>query len=407
MFRHSFLLAITWTAGVVGMQPSLAAESAFDPPALYLTWQGDPTTTMTVNWQTEDEVKPELFWRDRGSKADWVRAPGSSTPLPGSDRTIHRVKLEGLKPGGAYEFCFWPGETKFHFKTAPADLSQPVRFVSGGDVYHERPFMDTMNRLAGKLDPLFVIIGGDLAYSCERAIKPEKMERWVAFWDSWKKQARGPDGRLIPMLVTIGNHEAHGSYRQKPGMAAAYYAQFPTPGNRGYEAVDFGGYMSVVLLDSDITHPMDGDQLAWLGQTLRERRNVPHIFPVYHVPAYPCFRSDVEGESAELTQEVRRLWCPLFEEAEVKLAFENHDHAYKRSHPIKGGKIDPEGIVYLGDGAWGVRLRRPDRTRWYLKKADAIRHLFLVTVSREGQHAVAVNDRGEFFDEVYRATGRK
>jgi hypothetical protein len=382
------------------------ASEAFDPPALYLTWQSDPTTTMTVHWQTEDEARPRLFYREQGTSKDWSTGEGVSLPLPSSDRTIHRVEIKELKPEASYDFCFWPGEKRFHFRTAPKDLSKPVRFVVGGDVYHERDFMDTMNELAGKLDPLFVAWGGDLAYSCERAMKPEKMERWVAFWDSWKSKGRAHDGRLIPLLVTIGNHEVHGSWRQPTTNAPAYYAQFPTPGDRGYESVDFGNYLSVLLLDSGITHPMDGEQLSWLEKTLHQRRKVPHLVPIYHIPAYPSVRPELEGENGELTAQVRNLWCPLFEKNGVKIAFENHDHSYKRTHPIKAGRIDPSGIIYLGDGAWGVRLRKPQAERWYLDKADAIRHLFLVTVSNEGRQVLAVNDKGEFFDEVYQSSGK-
>jgi hypothetical protein len=377
------------------------ASSNFDPPALYLTWQRDPTSTMTIHWQTEDEARPELFHRLRSCTNQWKSAGGLSVPLPSSQRMIHRVELTRLDPDTIYEFCFRPGEMSFSFRTAPRDLARPIRFVSGGDIYHERADMDAMNALAGKMDPMFVVWGGDLAYSCERALKPEKMERWEAFWDSWKTKARAPDGRLIPLLVAIGNHETHGSWKQSPEMAAAYYAQFPTPGNRGYEAVDFGKYLSILLLDSGITHPIEGEQTVWLDRALRERGKTPHVFPVYHIPAYPSMRPDSGGENGEFTRQIRRLWCPLFERAGVRVAFEHHDHTFKRTHPIRGGQVDAKGIVYLGDGAWGVKLRKPEPGRWYIARSGEIRHFFLVTVSKEGRHVLAVNDRGEFFDEVY------
>jgi acid phosphatase type 7 len=380
----------------------LKASEQFDPPALYLTWQDDPSTTMVIHWQTEDEAKTEVYYRVRGSTNGWLVAQGQHAPLPTSNRTVHRVGLISLVPDGSYEFCFWPGERKFYFRTAPADLERPIRFVAGGDVYIDRDALDTMNELAGKLDPLFVVWGGDLAYSCERALKPEKMERWYAFWDSWKRTGRAPDGRLIPLLVTIGNHEVPGSWKQSPEMAAVYYTQFPTPGNQGYQAIVFGSYLAVLLLDSGITHPIDGEQLAWLDDTLRATRTIRHVFPVYHIPAYPSVRSESDGENGELTQQVRSLWCPLFERAGVRIAFEHHDHAYKRTHPIKNGKLDPTGIIYLGDGAWGVRLRKPDSKRWYLARTEATRHLFLTTISTAGQQILAVNEKGEFFDEIYR-----
>jgi len=70
---------------------------------------------------------------------------------------------------------------------------------------------------------------------------------------------------------------------------------------------------------------------------------------------------------------------------------------------MRAGKVDPKGVVYLGDGAWGVGLRtsEPDGPRWYIAKSGTIRHFFLVTLYPDQRHIVAVNDRGEIFDEIY------
>ena len=399
--RFRLLAALALSASVV--VTASGATDAFDPPALYLTWQRDPTTTMTICWQTVDEAKPELYFRPTDGTKAWAAVAGQSHPLPGSVRTVHTVELTGLQPRTNYEFCFWPGERAFKFRTLPKDLSQPVRFIEGGDVYHERKWMDAMNELAGKLDPAFVVIGGDLAYSCGGTNKQENMGRWEAYFDSWKQKARTPDGRLVPLLVTIANHEVLGSYHQPPERAAAYYALFPMPGMQGYNVLDFGNYLSLLLLDSGHTHPVEGAQTDWLRRILSQRRDVPHVFPVYHVPAWPSFRPDEGGESGKLNRAIRAQWCPLFEHSGVRLAFEHHDHTFKRTHPIREGKIDPSGVVYLGDGVWGVNLRKPDaaKPRWYIAKTGPIRHFYLVTLYPEARHVLAINDAGQIFDEVY------
>ncbi len=398
--RSALVLLAFCAAWPVRLQ---ATSEAFDPPALYLTWQRDPTTTMTVLWQTVDEAKPELYFQPLGRTNAWKAVSGTSHALPGSIRTIHTVELTGLAQKTDYEFCFWPGEPAFKFRTMPKDLRQPVRFVNGGDIYHERKWMDAMNELAAKLDPAFVVIGGDLAYAFGGTNKVEKMERWDAYFDSWKQKARTPDGRLVPMIVTIGNHEVLGSWKQPPERASAYYALFPMPGPQGYNVLDCGHYLSLFLLDSAHTHPVEGAQTAWLKQSLSRRRRVPHLFPVYHVPAWPSYRSDEKGENAKLNQSIRDSWCPLFEKYGVKVAFEHHDHTFKRTYPIRDGKVNPKGITYLGDGAWGVNLRKPDleKPRWYLAKAAQMRHLFLVTLYPEARHILAINENGQIFDEVY------
>ena len=395
------ILPIVAILGSALLSPAASTNDPSNPPAVYLTWQRDPTTTMTIHWHTVGPKRSELSFRG-AREMKWISASGSHVPLPGTDRFVHTVELTGLSPRKDYEFQFAPGNT-FRFRTMPKDLNEhPVRFIAGGDVYHERKWMDAMNALAGKQDPSFVMLGGDLAYSCNKT-GPEKIERWFAYFESWKQNARTPDGRLVPMLAAIGNHECIGSWGQTPKNAVGYYTQLSMPGPQGYNALEVGNYLSVYLLDSGITHPVEGAQTEWLKKSLSKRRDVPHKFPIYHIPAYPSFRDDEEGGSGEITQKIRANWCPLFEKYGVKISFENHDHAFKRTQPILEGKVNPKGITYLGDGAWGVNLRTPDpsKLRWYVAKTGSIRHFFLVTLYPDQRHVVTINDKGEIFDETY------
>ena len=372
-------------------------NSPFDPPALYLQWQRDPTTTMTIHWHTVGDAKSELFYRSLAT-TNWLPASGATKPLVGTERTVRIVELTGLQPAAYYEFCFQPGARVFKFRTMPKDLSQPVRFITGGDVYHDLKWLNPMNALAARLDPAFIVFGGDLAYS-HGGTDEEKITRWFDYFASWKTNAIAPDGRLIPMLVTLGNHEVKDSYRQPNEKAASFYTLFSSPGPQGYTALDFGKYLSLFLLDSDHTHTIAGEQTEWLGKNLSARRKVPHVFPVYHTPAYPSFREDTGTQA----REVRAHWCPLFDKYGVKLVFENHDHCFKRTFPIRAGKVHAKGTTYLGDGAWGVEVRKPDpkKPKWYIEKSIPVRHLYLVTLHPEARHVLAINESGEIFDEVY------
>src|SRR5690606_34420824 len=129
-------------------------------------------------------------------------------------------------------------------------------------------------------------------------------------------------------------------------------------------------------LDTDHTNPIDGRQSEWLEEVLEERREVPHVIPIYHIPAYPSARM-FEGAAH---RRVREHWVPLFEENGVRVAFENHDHVYKRTYPLRDNEISPDGVVYIGDGAWGTNTReiRADHSGaprpWYAVRAEPVRH---------------------------------
>ncbi len=403
-YEFKFLPDGEWEAGrnrfaYVDRQGALAR-----PPAVYLTWQRDPSTTMTVHWHSADAKEPSVILVRAPDEDEWRSVSGTSEPFPDTDLSIHTVEIEDLAPDTTYEFRREANETTYRFRTLPDTLERPVRFVNGGDVYLNGEWMDQMNALAGTLDPDFVVIGGDLAYADGRA---DLVWRWLRYFASFYDHLRAPDGRMIPTVVTIGNHEVtrhflpdHDDY--EPGdawrlrVSPYFYRLFAMPGQPGYAALDVGDYLSLILLDTLHTNPIDGDQRAWLEKTLATRRQVTHLFPVYHVPAYPSVR-DFDDLPNRL---IREHWIPLFEEAGIRLAFEHHDHAFKVTHPLRGGERHPDGIVFVGDGAWGVYLRTPatPEERDYLRISASVHHLFEVVLEPERRHIRALDIDGNELD---------
>ncbi len=390
----------------VCISPYLLANT-YDPVGLLLTWEEDPSTTMTIDWHTlPNENRPSVVqFRERG-RTTWRQQSGISFPFPFSDRTIHRVQLTGLRPDTLYRFRFGEDSRTFSFRTMPVQLRRPFRFVVGGDIFiGERARQ--MNRQAASLDPEFIVWGGDLAYDDARASNVHITHQWFNEIKQWLIR---PDGRVIPVLAAIGNHEVRGFFYWHEGrgmdypindttrreLAPYFFGTLAFPGQPGYAALDFGDYLSLLILDTDHVNPVDGVQTRWLRQRLEEREVVPHVFPVYHVPAFPSVRSYDEFTS----KRVRDNWVPLFERHGLTVAFEHHDHAYKRTKPILREQVNPNGIVYMGDGAWGVELRRPKRVEetWFLEKAEARSHLILVTLDGERQTFQSIDHEGQVFD---------
>ncbi len=390
-------------------QPGSGQDGSGAPLGLLLTWQRDPLTTMTIDWHTgSNTTAQELRYRRVGA-AEWLEGPSPDrSPFPHVEETfIHRIELTDLEPGTEYEFRLAEGGRTYRFRTMPADLRSPVRFASGGDVRHEREMMERMNRVVVPYDPDFILWAGDLAYADGI---PERAYRWVDFLDVMMRSLVTSEGRAIPVLAAPGNHEVRGGFHRNseayaPGpewqreFAPYYFALFAFPGHPGYGVMDFADYLSILLLDTDHTGPIEGAQTEWLRSTLEARTEVPHVFPAYHVPAYPSVRNPQGGVSTR----VRELWTPLFDEFGVRVAFEAHDHTFKRTHPIRGGAVHPAGVVYMGDGAWGVRNRvigasHPEPA-WYLDRALTDRHFSLVTLHGPHLHILTVNEDGRVIDE--------
>jgi hypothetical protein len=331
--------------------------------------------------------------------ADWKNTAVVSEPFADSQHRVLSAELAGLPAGRDIEFQILEksaGESEVYRFRMPPQVGGSIRFITGGDLYHSRVPMDMMNRRAGKEDPLFALIGGDLAYANDMAL-----ERWFGYVDSWAANARTPDGRLVPKIIAIGNHETLGAGyhpNDAPGPEAArmFYSlfQFPEKKNATH-AVDFGSWLSLVMLDSGHTKTI-ASQTAWLEKTLSGRRGVPNVFVAYHRPAWGSGTKDD-------SKEIQREWCPPIERHRATAVFEYDHHVFCRTHPIKGGVIDEtNGIPYLGSGAWSVTPRPVDprklEQRPWVAAALPVNHFYVIETKDHGYTATAKDIAGNVID---------
>ncbi len=371
--------------------------------SVWLTWQRDPCTTMTVQWLSDaGEMASEILFARVGA-AHSYKVAGTHTPLPGTDDTtlVHSVELFGLAPDTRYVFQINADEKQRYFHTMPTKLSRPIRFVAGGDVYHETiEIVEHMHQQAAAASPDFALVGGDIAYSVTSKTDTqaaEKIGRWKEFFRVWSERMITPDGNLIPILPIVGNHDVLGGYRQPESRAACFYALFPLPGEKGYQVLDFGDYLTLLLLDSGHTHEIAGKQTHWLEKTLAKHAHVLHKVALYHVGAWPSVR---EENSRSGGGRIRKNWVPVFEKYHLSVAFENHDHAYKRTHLIRNDSVTEGGVLYLGDGAWGTTPRKPHDAseRWYLAKTASRQHVIIAELTPYTRSYRATDARGRVFD---------
>jgi hypothetical protein len=92
------------------------------------------------------------------------------------------------------------------------------------------------------------------------------------------------------------------------------------------------GFVLLFLLDSGHLAAHGGAQAQWLERELAAHASVPVRLATYHVSLLPGFRLP----TTHYSKQGRKHWQPLFDRYELMAAFENHDHVFKRSHPIRG-----------------------------------------------------------------------
>jgi hypothetical protein len=374
----------------------LIASALAAADSVYVTAFRDPCRALEVHRLAKQgaPIEPLSLTRD-GQAPRSVAAVALS--LPGTAWVIHRALLDGLEPATTYGVNFG-SEPVQQVRTVPADFVRPLRVITGGDTMHKPEWLAKTTKVLGARDPDLIVLGGDLAYEDGR--NGERVATWI---QTWSAAALAPDGRLLPFMSCIGNHEVQGHYGASPAQAPFFYAMLPLEG-RANHAVDVGTEVSFILLDTDHTTRIPGPQTDWLAAALAERKARPTVIPVYHYPAWPTVKvgkGEKDPTDNRIARLIRQHWVPLFESAGVRLALEHDQHSFKRTVPLKAGVPDPAGITYLGDGAWGVDTRPIYPGLSWLANSGSLRHGYLLEIHGGGRIVVtAIDENGKVFDGV-------
>ncbi|GIX03247.1 MAG: phosphatase [Planctomycetaceae bacterium] len=389
-----------WWTGGEGLSARACANPLDDQPpsgldSLFLTWQRDPTTTMTIQWVGPSQAQPLSIRYAPAGQPSVRQQDVRVKPYVGTDLHVFRCELTELQPGTDYIFRIGNHPQEYRFRTMPAKTTDELTFVTGGDAGVAEAAVRS-NLIAARQNPWFVLIMGDLAYDNGRS-----PETFLKFLQNYSRTMIDAQGRLIPLIAGIGNHEVNGGYRATRDKAPSYLSVFDGfYAEKTYGVLDIGDYMSLVLLDTGHIAPVAGEQTAWLEQVLRDRQDRPHLIVANHVPCYPSVR-DPQGKDGGLGvgEEQRQHWCPLFERYGVDLVLEHHDHAFKRTHRLTNGMCDPHGVLYLGDGSWGkLRVPKTPEERPYLAKTESTYHITTHKIQGENRFHIALDDQGRIAD---------
>lgn len=368
---------------------------------VYLTWQHDPRTTMTVNFQSPEYYEDLTLCYDTashdGPPSEYAfSAQGTTRQIPGlrDNRYIYHIEATDLSPGETYHFVLSSGgervSRELRFRPLPGD-DVPLRFIAGGDMTI-LPRAHQLTGLAGKKDPMFALIGGDIAYDNGKLSSAWMWDHWFAMWQSNMVTS---DDVLVPMVLAIGNHEVNELQGTLAERAPFYYGFF-AQGGLPYFSRQLRDDTLLIVLDSGHTVP-HADQIPWLEKTFQDASEVRNTIAVYHAPLYPSHRPFDDWRSVA----GRESWLPIFDQYGLSVAFENHDHSFKRSKVLKGNQVSETGTVYLGDGSFGVNPREAvDPGRWYLEKSSGTPHFWLVNIDQEGMHFQAISQADEAIDAL-------
>ncbi len=265
--------------------------------------------------------------------------------LPQRDRLfLNEAVVDGLTPGEEYLYSVSEGGAKrFRFRTPATGSARLIVFGDSGSGSEEQQLLAS-RMLSEKPD--LALHTGDLAYP-------------IGTQDAYRALYFAPYRDLMsstPFYPCLGNHDyvddAPDAYR---ALMRVPSETVPAEGLGLYYSFDWGETHFVSL---DTNAPLScaaggsGDMLNWLDGDLQRSKARWKIVFFHHAPY-------ATGNHEEETQPelVRRFVVPILERHGVRLVFAGHEHSYQRTHPLRGGVVEPlGGTVYVTTGGGGGGL---------------------------------------------------
>lgn len=403
--RKLHISSIAYAALLASAVDTIAGNNGIEHQRIL--WTGDPSTEAIVSWTTREAGQTHRVYYDTQSRRTDLAAyahrvtsakDGMYTMEEEDEKWVepghyHHARLTGLQPATVYHFVIvsdGQASREYHFVTAPVD-DREFAMLFGGDSriggntpveHNDRRKMNERIASLSKANPriLALLHGGDY---CQTA-----HWRFLDAWLSDYERVITYQGRMLPIIPVRGNHD----------MQVGFEEAFPLQkgANNYYYSISLSPEMGLVVLNTEIS--LGGNQRRWLESELEKRRPQNRwLLTAYHRTAYPSVRSPQDGASR------RTHWVPLFDKFKVDLACESHDHALKRTLPIRGDEPDHEnGIIYIGDGGLGVPQRDPDPGRWWFGGegfTKPIHHVHMLEFGRDSLRVRAFGMDGDTLDD--------
>jgi hypothetical protein len=388
------------------MQPSL------HPDRIMLNYGADPTTTASVTWRTNTEIKTAYaeiakataaprFWRTAERfTATTTLLDGSLVEDAGIVSNNHSVTFDELEPNTLYGYRVGDGDhwsEWIQFKTA-SETNDKFSFLYVGDA--QNYIFELWSRLIRQgfqkaPDARFIVHAGDL-------VSPANSEQ---DWEEWFR-AGSFIHSMIAGFPSPGNHdyeriyEGEGKDEYQQELSIQWRQQFTLPENgpKGIDELketayymDFQG-VRMISLDSNIYLE---EQAEWLREVLANNPNQWTIV-TYHHPCYPISRGRSDSKR-------REVFKTIFDEFHVDLAFQGHDHAYARGRATEEQTGEQAGTMYVVSVGGGkmYRLNPEGWQRWGAKKdrdAENTQLVQVVTVDDDTLHYKSYTATGELYD---------
>ena len=387
-----------------GVEAAMGDAAGSGPPDhVHVSFVGPTASSFVVNWRSDAATTATqiLYGTDQAA------VEGAQAPAAGVSRqTGHTASYTGLLGGPTRvhetHVCGLSAATRYFYKVGGPGAWSPVFEVSTGPAigstaaYKIAVLGDSRDdpSVFATLQEMLFAQGADLELFTGDGVQVGSNQ---LDWNSWF-EANGPNGSVAPILAGVpimmsnGNHDA---------LAVNYLMQFAMPqelsaGETGageeWYSFDYANAHVVVLNDTTATSAAITAQRDFLEADLAgvDRAKTPWVFAMHHRALYSCSN---HGSDVDL----RSVWQPIYDQFQVDLVLNGHDHDYERSHPIRGfqpgssdgalaasgaddAPVNSSGTVYVVAGGAGAPLYG-SAACYHTQLSESVRNYVLLEIA--------------------------
>ncbi len=388
------------------------------PWRVYLSWEDDPRTSVTVSAQVQTQVLD--FRVEYGPSPAALSARGFAAGKDISQSYTefrYTAQLTGLSPGTTYYYRAgspsYGWSPIYHFATAP-EGQKAFTFLAVADMGTTVNASATLRRMANQ-SFAFVLHPGDISYA------GANQANWTVWFTMTTPVAANQSYMVVP-----GNHE-NGSLQEKEMFRDRFAMPWAGPVDLGYTGPYYSfNYSNAHFIGLSVDTPhqsypsstnWDPLQTRWLEQDLRAAANDtlhPWIIVYLHFPLFSSTYSvnGTHGGSMGSWLLGRQVWGALFDEYHISLVITGHKHNYERTYPVwSNGAVantsrrtydDPKAPIYVVTGGGGEALqpRGPVVQPWSAVRAKT-NEFIAVTIESGTLKFVAISSwTGALLDNV-------
>lgn len=310
---------------------------------LAITWATSPTRIGSVV-----QILPASIYEKYGFHhplCKEVKGESKHHTFQAGEIQIHTALLKDLRIRETYAYRVGDG-TEFGWSNVRyftmEDREQPnFTFIVMGDTqsppHQTALFSEMLQKAKQEADEAaFIVHVGDMVDD------GNLYTHWHTFFTALQS-----DSKALPIVPAVGNHENVGNGIE----TFQQYFKLPDNGPSAFEGTvysfDYGNaHFAVLNTETSMTGLIE--QGEWLKQDMAETDKKWKI-AIFH-------RSPYNANIAAGSENVKEVWPPIFDEVGIDLAISGHDHSYVRTFPLKGGKVDENGTVYMIAGSSGQKF---------------------------------------------------